>query len=269
MSIIADNKWLVSGTPINTTLDDLKNQLAFLGIQHVPEMFAAFRDTVIEKIQGTTSRGRRRRRSYAGGAFPKAPWVGHFTFLMRSIMLRHSQAMKYRGTTTTLMSLPPKTERTLVVPFNEQDKASYLELEKEAKAFYSNFKAHHSEDVSKSYLKLTQKLLPLRTACAGGQIPLNEPDAEEGDGNVADEEEDGDDFDDDDPAPRKSKKKVQVYSKFAYTSKLNKLIEELETIRVNDPSAKSLVFSQFTSTLSWLKEELPRRGFQVCLGISF
>ena len=27
-------------------------------------------------------------------------------------------------------------------------------------------------------------------------------------------------------------------------------------------AAKSLVFSQFTSTLEWLKEELPKHGFQ-------
>lgn len=28
------------------------------------------------------------------------------------------------------------------------------------------------------------------------------------------------------------------------------------------PSGKSLVFSQFASTLDWLKEELPKHGFQ-------
>jgi len=29
-------------------------------------------------------------------------------FLMRPVMMRHSQQQKYRGTDTTLMSLPPK-----------------------------------------------------------------------------------------------------------------------------------------------------------------
>ena len=38
--------------------------------------------------------------------------------------------------------------------------------------------------------------------------------------------------------------------------------EELERIRDEDPSSKSLVFSQYTSTLNWLKEELPKHGFQ-------
>merc|ERR1712107_599873 len=60
----------------------------------------------------------------------------------------------------------------------------------------------------------------------------------------------------------KKKSAVKEYSKFAFTSKFRVLLSELESIRDSDSSSKSLVFSQFTSTLKWLQEELPKHGFQ-------
>jgi hypothetical protein len=81
--------------------------------------------------------------------------------------------------------------------------------------------------LSKYYLALTQKLMPLRTACAGGHIPLDDSAANEDD----DEEEEA--------TPRKRKKKEQKYSEYAYTSKLDKLVSELKHVRDNDPSGKS------------------------------
>jgi SNF2 family DNA or RNA helicase len=149
-----------------------------------------------------------------------------------------------------------QTERIVLVPFSDEDKASYDVLESEALSFYKDFKATHRTELSKHYLKLITKLLPLRTACAGGRIPLLDAD-----GNEDHHDENGDDAEDEEEAPRK-RKKVQKYTEYAYTSKLKKLVSELEHIRDSDPTSKSLVFSQFTSTLKWLQEELPKHGFQ-------
>ena len=70
----------------------------------------------------------------------------------------------------------------------------------------------------------------------------------------------------DDEAPDsdvlKKRKRVQLFSDFVFTSKLKVLITELELVRTKDPTAKCLVFSQYTSTLKWLQEELPKHGFQ-------
>eukprot|EP00912_Choanoflagellata_sp_UC4_P000624 UC4_evm2s385 len=49
---------------------------------------------------------------------------------------------------------------------------------------------------------------------------------------------------------------------FAFTSKLEKLVKILSDIRVNNPKSKSLVFTQFSTTLQWLSQELPKKGFQ-------
>lgn len=45
------------------------------------------------------------------------------------------------------------------------------------------------------------------------------------------------------------------------TSKLNALLAELAAMRAADPGNKALVFSQFTTTIEWLKQKLPEQGF--------
>jgi hypothetical protein len=82
---------------------DLKNQLKFIGIEYVDEMFAAFIGTAFRHTndQCVPKKGLR-------GAYGDERVFGHFMFLLRCIMIRHTQAQKYRGTTTSLMSLPPK-----------------------------------------------------------------------------------------------------------------------------------------------------------------
>ena len=65
-----------------------------------------------------------------------------------------------------------------------------------------------------------------------------------------------------DEKPKKKKKKEVVYSDVAFQSKLKVLIKDLIQVRDEDPSSKSLVFSQFASTLQYLQSELPKAGFQ-------
>jgi hypothetical protein len=71
--------------------------------------------------------------------------------------------------------------------------------------------------------------MPLRIACAGGRIPLDDVPTETGEGD-----EDGSDDDEDEDAPKKRKPKI--FSKFAFTSKLKILVSELERLRTDDPT---------------------------------
>eukprot|EP00752_Nemacystus_decipiens_P018364 g16475.t1 len=45
-------------------------------------------------------------------------------------------------------------------------------------------------------------------------------------------------------------------------TKLQALVQKLADIHAKDPTSKSLVFSQFNSSLDWLKRTLPKKGFQ-------
>lgn len=69
---------------MNTCHNDLKNQLKFLGFEHVEKIFSAMNSNGSEID------------------------MDRLMYFLRPIMMRHSQEQKYRGTTTTLMSLPPK-----------------------------------------------------------------------------------------------------------------------------------------------------------------
>ncbi len=72
---------------MNTSPNDLVNQLKFLGFEHVDKTFKEMK----------VSRNRR-------SGFDSELLM----YFLRPIMMRHSQDQKYLGTSTTLMSLPPK-----------------------------------------------------------------------------------------------------------------------------------------------------------------
>ena len=135
-ALVGENKWLVSGTycqaiswksfnsrpttlqyrrrlcstgtPINTTVHDFKNQLDFLGIESTTQLMRIFRSTFFTHVNDPQSRKRDRDRDEF---LEKEPGVGLFAFLMRPLMMRHSQQQMYTGTTTELMSLPPKVSQ--------------------------------------------------------------------------------------------------------------------------------------------------------------
>ena len=265
---------LCVGTPVCTSLSDLKNQLKFIGIENVEAMFKTF--SRLMEHTGDRSQSSRR-----GSRLSHGRVLGHFMFMMRAVMIRHSQQQKYNGTNTTLMQLPPKTQRNVVIEFSKEDKAEYKKLEKAAQDFYRDFRNSHSNLHGKFCLKLTQKLTPMRVACAGGKIPLEAPASEDAKEEEAasddtemkgeeatkaaaakDKEGGDDDSSETEGTPRKREKKEVIYSDFAFTAKVKTLIEELSAARDKDPSSKSLVFSQYQSSLEYLQEELPNHGFQ-------
>lgn len=77
---------------MNTSICDLKNQLKFLGFEQVDKIFEAIGD----------------------GSRTKGIDMNLLMYFLRPIMMRHSQEQKYRGTSTTLMSLPPKVSYSVL-----------------------------------------------------------------------------------------------------------------------------------------------------------
>jgi hypothetical protein len=75
-------------TPMNTKINDLKNQLKFIGIEHVDSMFEILQNKYDYDIDA-------------------------LMYLLRPLIIRHSQNQMYKGTKTTLMSLPPKVRVTI------------------------------------------------------------------------------------------------------------------------------------------------------------
>lgn len=146
-----------------------------------------------------------------------------------------------------------KTERVLSVQLSDDDRIKYNELEQEVRKAYRDVK-DSTPRIGKKALQIRRMLEPLQIAMAGGRAPVVSKEAITAG--------DSDDEDDEEQVEKKKKKSTKVFSKYAYTSKFRTLIEELKQVREKDSTSKSLVFSQFGSTLKWLEEELPKHGFQ-------
>jgi SWI/SNF-related matrix-associated actin-dependent regulator of chromatin subfamily A3 len=158
-NLVADHKWLVTGTPVNTSIMDPKNQLKCIGIENVELMFKQF-----------TSETPSRWRSVANECISSP---GKLLFFLRNVMMRHTQNQLYRVTKTTLMSLPAKTERSIEISSSPAERKEYDSLDSAAKTFYTEFKSSHLHQLSSQYPRLSQKLTPMRVACSGGRIPLD------------------------------------------------------------------------------------------------
>jgi hypothetical protein len=127
LSLVADHKWLVSGklmrcfhsrsigmlltslsgTPLDTSVSDLANQFKFLGVEHA--------DEIIRSVDWSS--GRSGRQQISNHTLQN----GKLQFLLGGIMMRNSQKQKYRGTETTLMSLPRKVSNLMKRVFVRRD----------------------------------------------------------------------------------------------------------------------------------------------------
>lgn len=126
------------------------------------------------------------------------------------------------------------------VQFTEDEKTEYLKLETAARDFYSRFRENRAHEITKSYLKISSKLIPLRVACAGGRYPIDAPEL----GNDNDDEHE-------EVQEKKSGGKSTQYSTFVFKSKFKVLLAALEKIRDEDPSSKSSDHTLYTAL--WMK----------------
>jgi len=319
LKIVAENRWAVTGTPINTSVRDLKNQLKFIGIQHVEKKFRRFEPLWTSHTQEYSS--------YYGRnctACRHSPF-GSFLFLMRGLIIRHSISMKHTSDGSDLVPLPKKTERIINITFSDEERVQYQKLEDRALSVYKLIRRNLSS-VASHNLFLLEMLRPLRVACSGGCLQelkadeklkrqFTEPpytmtssydqdcccicmenydqpvatkcnpiphifcsDCIEGVLGVADNARGSC------PLCRQEVKykdlrravfpslvldgviEVEIAEdekpKFIFQSKLEVLVKELRSIRDKEPNAKSLIFSQFGSTLEWFQEEFPKYGFK-------
>lgn len=116
-----------------------------------------------------------------------------------------------------------------------EEKREYEVLESAALDFYTGFKASHAREIGSHFLKLKQKLMPMRIACAGGHTPMEGSNSADEDGNPA-EEPDDEQHEDDGTQGRKKAKQAVKYSDFAFSSKVKWLIQELKDARDKDPT---------------------------------
>ncbi len=85
---------------MNTSVKDLRGQLAFIGIKNVSSYFSVFAANLRSHFKSSSKR--------SACASSSSDNVGKFLFMMRSIMMRHAIQMKSREENRSIMTLPPK-----------------------------------------------------------------------------------------------------------------------------------------------------------------
>ena len=309
LSLSAELKWCVSGTPMNTTVRDLRNQMDFIGFDrnHTGIMFHRF-------LQICNERKKNERRGIT--TYSDRSRVGEFLMIMRSILMRHTMRQKTTVTKLSLMQLPDKKDETVRIAFDANELKQYNAIEDAAKKTYERIRDLRDNHFGKQYLLLMQSLNPMRMICSSGTIP------EEKVGNAAvipgciHQMTDMDEtecsicltaFSDPHATPCKhifckdciegvlgvqggacpmcrnivqlpslipalppvvanNNDTISALSKSSgnhgiFRSKFNELLRQLKDIRNNEAGSKSLIFSQFNSTLDFLQCELTKHGF--------
>ena len=90
--------------------------MKFLGIGRPSTIVTAFRNSIGSAIGNGPNKKGRRVRSWRREESTDKLYFGKFTWFMRSLMIRHSQNMKYSHSQTTLMSLPSKVRSSTLQP---------------------------------------------------------------------------------------------------------------------------------------------------------
>jgi SNF2 family DNA or RNA helicase len=278
LGLVSNRRWLVTGTPFNTSLYDMVGQLRFLGIKNLVR-----RD----------------------GTFENAGKLVGFVALLRRILMRHSQGQKLDGG-MSLLGLPPLTSNMVGVPFTDVERKAYTSLSASSQAKYRAIRHDVRHAKGSHILRMIAELSALRQVCSGGQLLLR-PQAQPhptpavckvcvglleenpvelspckhavcGPCWQACIEADAESV----PSRRQcpvchasvdstalcagsditSPVAIDPTPRVVMQSKLLALVRHLKGIRSEDPSAKSLIFSQYASAIEFLKTELPNHGFQ-------
>ena len=150
----AARRWACTGTPMGSDATDLQGQLKFLGAfpAQIRNLFDAW-------FKGPLSR--------AGSAMGRSPVLA--VELMASITVRHSKNQTLGG--RKILELPAKTETTVEVTLDREERAKYEEVHAAARARYeAEYAARGDAFISSKLLSIMSLLTPLRRLCSGGSL---------------------------------------------------------------------------------------------------
>ena len=156
----AARRWACTGTPMGSDATDLQGQLKFLGAYpaQIRNLFDAW-------FKGPLSR--------AGSAMGRSPILA--VELMASITVRHSKNQTLGG--RKILELPPKTETTVEVTLDREERAKYEEVHAAARARYeAEYAARGDAFISSKLLSIMSLLTPLRRLCSGGALTADDLD---------------------------------------------------------------------------------------------
>ncbi|KAF8667470.1 SNF2 family N-terminal domain [Rhizoctonia solani] len=139
------NKWCLTGTPIQNSVEELYSLFKFLGVRPLND-WDEFRTTIAQPVkQGRSTRAMKR-----------------LHIVLKAIMLRRTKDMTING--APLLNLPGRKVETLMCDFDEDERAFYEALEQKTELTLNKF--IKAGTVMKNYTSVLLLLLRLRqVAC--------------------------------------------------------------------------------------------------------
>lgn len=163
MRLHSKRRWLLTGTPLQTQIDDLFNQLRFL---YLPILVSNF--TYITAVRAHfVSRFAREADRQSHTALT---CYNLLVRLIRSLVMRHTKQQYFNGR-KTLISLPPRTTDVIRIQLSPEEQSAYLALSTLAKTKFDEF-ASQGAVVAKT-MQVLSLLMPLRQACSGGPFNMD------------------------------------------------------------------------------------------------
>ncbi|KAH7337757.1 SNF2 family N-terminal domain-containing protein [Rhizoctonia solani] len=138
------NKWCLTGTPIQNSVEELYSLFKFLGVRPLND-WDQFRTTIAQPVkQGRSTRAMKR-----------------LHVVLKAVMLRRTKDMTIDG--APLLNLPQRNVETVMCKFDEDERAFYQALEQKTELTLNKF--IKAGTVMKNYTSVLLLLLRLRQAC--------------------------------------------------------------------------------------------------------
>jgi len=161
MNLHSTKRWLLSGTPISSSIDELLHQFAFfrMPLLSSPRVLAMLRGHLFGKGGD------------AQGDYSQREASSLLLRMCTASMLRHKKAQTFDGR-AELVTLPPRHMEIVRVHFRPDERAAYDKMFEFAQSKFNEIAARSS--VASQHVKIMSLLSPLRQACSSGAHNLQE-----------------------------------------------------------------------------------------------
>jgi hypothetical protein len=163
-SLLSQRRWLLSGTPVSTQASDLAGQLMALqldDLQQPKTLFNSLFDTPFRE-------GRKLEKHCTATGVDVYAGAGAMRLLVPLLLMRHTKDMTVGG--EKVLTLPPKTESTVVITLSPTERAAYNAVELEMRTRWRELCQLGIDGVSKHMLLAMSMLQPMQRMCSGGAI---------------------------------------------------------------------------------------------------
>ncbi|MED6218236.1 hypothetical protein PIB30_025010 [Stylosanthes scabra] len=144
-SLGAKNRWCLSGTPIQNTINDLYSYFRFLKYDPY-DVYDSFYNTIKLPIKTNPTLGYK-----------------NLQTILSAIVLRRTKGTLIDG--KPIINLPPKTIELTMVDFSVEERAFYRELEADSRSKFEEYAHAKTVDLNLNYTGILVKLLRQRQAC--------------------------------------------------------------------------------------------------------